>query len=314
MPTLYFVIPCYNEEKVINITFNLFYDKLMSLIGQNLVSKESKILYVDDGSTDNTLKFIKSLNNAHKEIVGISLSKNRGHQNALLAGLMTAKNYADIVISIDCDGQDDINAVDEMIKKYNDGNDIVYGVRKERTTDSFIKKNTALLFYKVLNLLGVESVYNHADYRLMSKKALNELEKYEEVNLYLRGEIPMLGFKNDVVYYDRNSRVAGDTHYSFAKMLSLAINGITNLSIKPIRAIFTIGIVIAFACFVYIIYAIYRFFTGNTISGWASLACAISFLSAVQLISIGIIGEYIGKIYLEVKHRPKYCVSEIIGL
>lgn len=314
MPTLYFVIPCYNEEKVINITFNLFYDKLMSLIGQNLVSKESKILYVDDGSTDNTLKFIKLLNNAHKEIVGISLSKNRGHQNALLAGLMTAKNYADIVISIDCDGQDDINAVDEMIKKYNDGNDIVYGVRKERTTDSFIKKNTALLFYRILNVLGVESIYNHADYRLMSKKALNELEKYEEVNLYLRGEIPMLGFKNDVVYYDRNSRVAGDTHYSFAKMLSLAINGITNLSIKPIRAIFTIGIVIAFACFVYIIYAIYRFFTGNTISGWASLACAISFLSAVQLISIGIIGEYIGKIYLEVKHRPKYCVSEIIGL
>ena len=314
MPTLYFVIPCYNEEKVINITFNLFYDKLMSLIGQNLVSNESKILYVDDGSTDNTLKFIKSLNNAHKEIVGISLSKNRGHQNALLAGLMTAKNYADIVISIDCDGQDDINAVDDMIKKYNGGNDIVYGVRKERTTDSFIKKNTALLFYKILNLLGVESVYNHADYRLMSKKALNELEKYEEVNLYLRGEIPMLGFKNDVVYYDRNSRVAGDTHYSFAKMLSLAINGITNLSIKPIRAIFTIGIVIAFACFIYISYAIYRFFTGNTISGWASLACAISFLSAVQLISIGIIGEYIGKIYLEVKHRPKYCVSEIVGL
>ena len=163
-------------------------------------------------------------------------------------------------------------------------------------------------------MLGVESVYNHADYRLMSKKALNELEKYEEVNLYLRGEIPMLGFKNDVVYYDRNSRVAGDTHYSFAKMLSLAINGITNLSIKPIRAIFTIGIVIAFACFIYISYAIYRFFTGNTISGWASLACAISFLSAVQLISIGIIGEYIGKIYLEVKHRPKYCVSEIVGL
>lgn len=313
MMTLYFVIPCYNEEKVLNITFELFINKLQDLIDKKIVNANSKILYVDDGSSDNTLACIKELNKKNKEVLCISLSKNRGHQNALLAGLMTAKSYADIIISMDCDGQDDINAVNKMIEKYNDGCDIVYGVRNERKTDSFFKRNTALLFYKFINSLGVESIYNHADFRLMSKRALDELEKYDEVNLYLRGQIPMLGFKTDIVYYDRTERLAGETHYPFSKMFGLAINAITNLSIKPIRAIFALGMFIAFLCFLYIIYAIYRFCTGNTISGWASLACAISFLSAVQLISIGIIGEYIGKIYMEVKHRPKYSIKETIG-
>lgn len=314
MTKLFFVIPCYNEENVLHSTFDLFNNKLDSLIKKDLIASDSKILYVNDGSTDKTWEIIKNFVDKNDRVAAISLNKNRGHQNALLAGLMTAKEYADIVISIDCDGQDDINVSEDMIKCYNEGYDIVYGVRKERKTDSFFKRTTALFFYKLCNALGAESVYNHADYRLMSKRALNELEKYDEANLYLRGTIPMLGFKSKIVYYDREARKGGNSHYSIFNMLALAINGITNLSIKPIRIIFFAGLFIAVLCVIFIIYAIYRFFTGNTIGGWASIVCALSFLSAVQLISIGIIGEYIGKIYIEVKHRPKYCISEIIGI
>ena len=274
------------------------------------ISDKSRVLFVDDGSKDKTWEIINDLSNQNDVFEGISLSRNRGHQNALLAGLDEARKHADITVSIDCDGQDDINAIDQMVDEYLSGSDIVYGVRKDRKTDTAFKRTTAQGFYKLLNLMGAEVVYNHADYRLMSKRALDELFKFEEVNVYLRGLVPLVGFKSSIVYYDRNPRVAGKSHYPLRKMLSLAFNGITSLSIKPIRIITTVGVFVSIISFLLIIWSIIIHFSGSAVSGWASTLSVISFFGGIQLISLGVIGEYIGKIYIEVKKRPRYIVEK----
>lgn len=309
-PILYIVIPCYNEEKVLPITSDMFLKKIESLIQNKKIAEESSILFVNDGSKDSTWEIIHNLAEENKHYKGICLSRNRGHQNALLAGLMEAKEYADITISIDCDGQDDINAMDEMIDRYFEGYEIVYGVRSKRKTDTFFKRFTAESFYKLLNMMGVETVYNHADYRLMSKKALNEFANFKEVNLFLRGMVPLVGFKSTSVFYERHERLAGESHYPLSKMLSLAFDGITSLSIKPIRLITALGIVVALFSFIGVIWSIVTHFLGQTVSGWASMTCIICFVSGVQLISLGVIGEYIGRIYLETKQRPRFIISE----
>ncbi len=309
-PTLYIVIPCYNEQEVLPITSKLFLEKIESLIEKDKISTKSRVLFVNDGSKDDTWKIINKLSNENETFCGISLSRNRGHQNALLAGLMEAKKYCDITVSIDCDGQDDINAIDKMVDEYLDGADVVYGVRSNRKKDSFFKRITAQLFYKIMKLLGAETVYNHADYRLLSKKVLDELENFKEVNLYLRGMVPLVGFKSTCVYYERDVRIAGKSHYPFRKMLSLAFDGITSLSTKPIRIITTLGILVAFLSFGGIIWSLISGFMGITVPGWASVTCILCFISGVQLISLGVIGEYIGKIYLETKKRPRYIVAE----
>ncbi len=309
-PVLYIVIPCYNEEQVLKITIPTFCEKLNSLINSGKVSNLSRILFVDDGSKDSTWELINKTSLANELVCGISLSRNKGHQNALLAGLMEAKEKCDITISIDCDGQDDINAIDNMVDEYLSGSEIVYGVRKDRSSDTFFKKTSAKIFYKTLDLLGVESVYNHADYRLLSSRVLNELEKFKEVNIYLRGMIPLVGFKSSCVYYKREKRTVGKSHYTLSKMLSLGLNGITSLSVKPIRIITVLGFFVALLSFVGIIWSVITAIVGKSVAGWASLTSILCFLGGVQLLSIGIIGEYIGKIYLETKARPKYIISE----
>lgn len=309
-PILYIVIPCYNEEKVLPITSSIFLSKLESLINKNKISQESRIVFVNDGSSDATWSIIKELHKDNKYYNGISLSRNRGHQNALLAGLMAVKNICDITISIDCDGQDDINAMDEMIEDYISGNEIVYGVRKKRDTDTVFKRNSAIIFYKLMNLLGSETVSNHADYRLLSSKVLNELERFKEVNLFLRGLVPLVGFKSTVVYYNRKERIAGKSHYPLHKMISLAFNGITSLSVKPIRIITLFGLFLSFSSFIAIIWVIVTQLNGETITGWASMLSVVLFLGGIQLFSLGIIGEYVGKIYLESKERPRYIIEE----
>ncbi len=307
---LWIVIPCYNEQEVLSITAPMFLEKLNSLIASDKISNESRILFVNDGSKDETWEIIKSISRQDEHYLGISQSRNRGHQNAVLAGLMEAKDYADITISIDCDGQDDINAMDEMIEKYMDGYDVIYGVRNDRTTDTIFKRFTAQTYYKLLNKLGVEVVYNHADYRLISSRVLNEFKNFKEVNIFLRGLIPLVGFKSTSVYYKRNERLAGESHYPLFKMLSLAADGITSLSIKPIRFVTTLGIVMSFVAFIGVIWAIITALTGNSVSGWASLVCIVSLIGGLQLFSLGIIGEYVGKTYLETKQRPRYIISE----
>lgn len=307
---LWIVIPCYNEEEVLPITAPMFLEKLNSLIASEKISDESRILFVNDGSKDETWEIIKSLSRQEKHFMGISQSRNRGHQNAVLAGLMEAKDYADITISIDCDGQDDINAMDEMIEKYIEGYDVVYGVRNDRTTDTFFKRFTAQTYYKLLNKLGVEVVYNNADYRLISSRVLNEFKNFKEVNIFLRGLIPLVGFNSTSVYYKRNERLAGESHYHLFKMIALAADGITSLSIKPIRFVTTLGIVMSFVAFIGIIWAIITALSGNAVSGWASLVCIVSLIGGLQLFSLGIIGEYVGKTYLETKQRPRYIISE----
>lgn len=309
-PVLYIVIPCYNEEKVLPITSKLFLNKLYTLIKREKISENSRILFVNDGSRDRTWNIICDLSEKDCHYKGISQSRNRGHQNAVLAGLMEAKDYCDITISIDCDGQDDINAMDEMVEEYLRGNEIVYGVRKERKTDSFFKRFTAEGFYKLLNWMGAEVVYNHADYRLMSRRALEEFAKFKEVNLYLRGLVPLVGFRSSIVYYDRAERIAGESHYPLKKMLALAFDGITSLSIKPIRMITALGAIVATASLFCIIWAVVRNITGHTVAGWTSVISILCFVNGIQLLSLGIIGEYIGKIYLETKHRPRYIISE----
>ena len=307
---LWIVIPCYNEEKVLPITAPLFLEKLNQLIGEEKISNDSKILFINDGSKDSTWDIIKNLSRQDVHFEGINLSRNRGHQNAVLAGLMEAKNFADITISIDCDGQDDINAIDKMVDEYHNGNEVVYGVRDDRSTDSFFKRFTAQTYYKILNKLGAEIVYNHADYRLISKRVLDEFENFKEVNLFLRGLIPLVGFKSTSVFYKRNERIAGESHYPLFKMISLAVDGITSLSIKPIRIVTSIGILISLLGFIGVIWAVIRYITGNTVSGWASLICIVSILGGMQLISLGVIGEYVGKTYMETKSRPRYIISE----
>ena len=309
-PVLYIVVPCYNEEKVLPITNKMFEDKIEELIKNNKINTKSKVLFVNDGSKDLTWNIIKDLSEKSKYIEGISLSRNRGHQNALLAGLMEAKELCDISISIDCDGQDDINAMNEMVDKYLEGYDVVYGARSKRETDTFFKKFTAESYYKVLNTMGAEVVYNHADYRLLSSKVLNELNDFKEVNLFLRGLIPLVGFKSTVVYYERKERIAGESHYSLSKMITFAVDGITSLSIKPIRIITSFGIIVALLSFIGVIYSLIKYFSGATVQGWTSMTCIICFVSGIQLISLGVIGEYVGKTYLETKQRPRYIVSE----
>lgn len=309
-PKLMIVVPCFNEQEVLPKTIPMFLEKLDSLKERELVHKKSGVIFVDDGSRDDTWEIIQKKSQEHDEVLGIKLSRNRGHQNALLCGLMEAKEICDITISIDCDGQDDINAMDKMIEEYLSGAEIVYGVRDNRDTDTFFKRNTAQGFYKLLNLLGAEVVYNHADYRLISSKALNHLAKFKEVNLYLRGTVPMVGFKSTSVYYKRNERLAGKSHYPLKKMLKLAFDGITNLSVKPIHIITTLGFVVTFLSFIGVIWSVVSYFLGSTASGWASTITIICFLGGVQLTSLGVIGEYIGKIYMEVKERPKYIIEE----
>ena len=309
-PKLCIVIPCYNEEEVLPITAPMFLDKINELIGLGLISEESKILFVNDGSKDKTWEIIGNLSNTDDKFIGISQSRNRGHQAAVLAGLMEAKDEFDITISIDCDGQDDINAMNEMVTKYLEGYEVVYGVRSKRDTDTFFKRFTAESFYKLLKWMGAEVVFNHADYRLISSKVLNEFAKYKEVNIFLRGLIPLVGFKSTTVEYKREERIAGESHYPLKKMLALAFDGITSLSVKPIRMITSIGMIISILSLIIICWAIITHLFGNSIAGWASIIAMISFFGGLQMICIGIIGEYIGKIYLETKARPRYIISE----
>ena len=309
-PRLYIVIPCYNEEAVLPITAPLFRDKLLSLSSQGKISPDSRVLFVNDGSRDNTWNLICQLAKEDAHFKGICLSRNRGHQNALLAGLMEAKDRCDITISIDCDGQDDINAMDAMVDEYLSGAEIVYGVRSKRDTDTFFKRFTAESFYKLMKWMGADTVYNHADYRLVSSRALKEFANFKEVNIFLRGMFPLVGFKSTCVYYERHERIAGESHYPLKKMLALAFDGITSLSIRPIRIITGLGVVISLVAFALIVYALVSYFTGNVVSGWASSLIVTCFLGGIQLISLGVIGEYVGKIYMETKARPRFIISE----
>ena len=307
---LYIIIPCYNEEQVLPITCSMFLNKLNELISAGKIDPQSRIMFVNDGSKDNTWNIICHLAEQDEHYIGISQSRNRGHQNAVLAGLMEAKDMCDITISIDCDGQDDINAMDAMMEAYLKGNEIVYGVRSKRDTDTFFKRFTAEGFYRLLNWMGAEVVFNHADYRLISSRVLQELAKFKEVNIFLRGMVPLVGFKSTSVYYERHERIAGESHYPLKKMLALAFDGITSLSIKPIRMITGLGVLIAFLSFLGVIWSIVMWCTGHTVSGWASMISIVCFIGGMQLICLGVIGEYIGKIYLETKQRPRYIISE----
>ncbi|WP_289183781.1 glycosyltransferase family 2 protein [uncultured Dubosiella sp.] len=308
-PVLYIVIPCYNEQEVLPVTKPMFLNKLNHLIARRKVSEQSRILFVNDGSRDSTWDLIQEFASQEEKIEGISLSRNRGHQNALLAGLMEAKDLCDITISIDCDGQDDLNAMDEMVEAYHKGADIVYGVRSKRDTDTFFKRTTAEGFYKLINKLGGEVVYNHADYRLVSAKVLEEFSNFNEVNLFLRGMFPLVGFNSTIVYYERHERLKGESHYPLKKMLALAFDGITSLSIKPIRIVTGMGIAFSIISFLLIVYALISLIHGTVVSGWTSSIIVTCLLGGIQLISLGVIGEYVGKTYLETKHRPRYIIS-----
>lgn len=308
-PVLYIVIPCYNEQEVLPVTKPMFLNKLNHLIARGKVSEQSRILFVNDGSRDSTWDLIQEFASQEEKIEGISLSRNRGHQNALLAGLMEAKDLCDITISIDCDGQDDLNAMDEMVEAYHKGADIVYGVRSKRDTDTFFKRTTAEGFYKLINKLGGEVVYNHADYRLVSAKVLEEFSNFNEVNLFLRGMFPLVGFNSTIVYYERHERLKGESHYPLKKMLALAFDGITSLSIKPIRIVTGMGIAFSIISFLLIVYALISLIHGTVVSGWTSSIIVTCLLGGIQLISLGVIGEYVGKTYLETKHRPRYIIS-----
>lgn len=309
-PILYIVIPCYNEQEVLPITAPMFLQKINDLAAAGKISPESRVLFVNDGSKDRTWEIICDLAARDPHYAGICQSRNRGHQNAVLAGLMEAKSRCDITISIDCDGQDDINAMDAMVDAYRDGCDVVYGVRSKRETDTFFKRFTAESFYKILNAMGAEIVFNHADYRLMSARVLEEFARFREVNLFLRGMVPLVGFKSTCVTYERHERIAGESHYPLSKMLALAFDGITSLSIKPIRFITSFGVFVALVSFIGVLWAVIEAALGLTVSGWASMTSIICFVSGVQLICLGVIGEYIGKIYLESKHRPRYIISD----
>lgn len=309
-PILYLVVPCFNEEKVLPLTSDLFGNKLKAMISDGRISPFSKVLFVDDGSKDETWGIIAELAKRCEMFEGISLSRNRGHQNALLAGLMEAREHCDITVSIDCDGQDDIDAVDRMLDAYLDGCDVVYGVRSSRETDSFFKRSTAQAFYRFLSKMDVETVYNHADYRLLSKRVLDELSNYREVNLFLRGMIPLVGFRSTSVYYERHERMAGESHYPLRKMMALAINGITSLSVKPIRIITGFGIVVSAFSFLGVIWAVVASLCGATVAGWASTVAIVCFMGGIQLLCMGVIGEYVGKTYLEVKNRPRFAIAE----
>ena len=312
MKTIYLVLPCYNEEAVLHETSSRLKVKMNQLISENKISKDSRVTFVDDGSKDNTWSIIEELKESDELFAGVKLSRNRGHQNALLAGLMTVKDYCDAAISLDADLQDDINVIDKFIDRFRDGCDVIYGVRSDRKTDTVFKRTTAQGFYKVMKLLGVDIVYNHADYRLMSKRALDALEEFEEVNLFLRGIVPLIGYKSDVVLYERNERFAGESKYPLKKMLSFAFEGITSFSVKPIKLILDIGIIMFTTSLLFLIYFIALWCLGKTVEGWATIVVSIWMLGGVQLLCLGVIGEYIGKIYIETKKRPKFIIDKFI--
>ena len=309
-PILWIVIPCYNEEDVLPITAPMFLEQIQTMISKEKISAKSRILFVNDGSKDSTWDIICKLAQDDEHYIGISQSRNRGHQNAVLAGLMEARDVCDITISIDCDGQDDITVMERMVDEYLAGAEVVYGVRSKRDTDTFFKRFTAESFYKLLDKMGVETVYNHADYRLISARVLQEFAGFQEVNIFLRGMIPLVGYKSTTVYYERHERIAGESHYPLSKMLAIAVDGITSLSVRPISIITGAGCVVSLIGFVGIIWAIITAILGNAVPGWASIVCIVCFLGGIQLLSLGVIGEYIGKIYLESKHRPRYIISD----
>lgn len=314
MNRLFCVIPCYNEQEVLPETSKRLKEKVNSLIERKMISSDSRILLVNDGSKDDTWNIIKKLHEDDEVFQGINLSRNMGHQNALLAGLMTAKDLCDMAISLDADLQDDINAIDAMIEKFNnEGSEVVYGVRSKRTTDTFFKRFTAESYYKLIDAMGAKTVYNHADYRLLSRRALQALSEFGEVNLFLRGIVPMLGFKSDIVYYERAERFAGESKYPLKKMLSFAIEGITSLSTKPIKMITGLGFFIFFVSIAVFVYSLVRYFTGQTIQGWTTTVLSVWAIGGLIMISLGVIGEYIGKIYLETKNRPRFIIESYIG-
>ena len=308
--TLYLVIPCYNEEEVLQETAKRLLEKMSYMMEKNQITTESKIMFVNDGSKDKTWSIIEELHSKNNIFSGVNLSRNKGHQNALVAGLMTAKDYADMTISLDADLQDDINVIDKFVEEYYNGSDVVYGVRSSRKTDSFFKRTTALAFYKLMNGLGVDVMYNHADYRLMSKRALEGLSEFKEVNLFLRGIVPLIGYKYSVVEYERHERFAGESKYPLSKMLAFAWDGITSFSIKPIRIITGLGFFIFAVSFIALIYSVLVNFRGNTVTGWTSLTVSIWMIGGIQLLSLGVIGEYVGKIYNETKKRPRYIIAD----
>ena len=307
---LYLVVPCYNEEEVLYETSSRLLEKLDRMIEKDIVSENSKILFVNDGSKDKTWMIIKELHKTNNIFSGLNLSRNKGHQNALLAGLMEAKKHANMVISLDADLQDDINVIDKFVEEYYKGKDIVYGVRSSREKDTFFKKQSALAFYKLMNKMGGELVYNHADYRLMSKRALEALSEYKEVNLFLRGIVPLIGYDYSIVEYERHERFAGESKYPLKKMLAFAMDGITSFSIKPIRLISILGFTIFVMSFIALIYSLIVKFLGKTEIGWTSLVISIWMIGGIQLLSLGVIGEYIGKIYSETKARPRYIIKD----
>lgn len=307
---LFIIIPCYNEEQVLPVTSALFLDEIELLVQEGKAAADSRICFVNDGSSDKTWEMIQALARENRYFMGISLSRNRGHQNALLAGLMEAVEACDVTISIDCDGQDDIGAMGEMMDAFYAGYDVVYGVRSARNTDTWFKRFSAHVFYKLLKVMGIEVVYDHADYRLISSKVLKELEKFHEVNLFLRGMVPLVGFQSTAVYYERKERLAGRSHYPLSKMLGLAFDGITSLSIRPIRVITVLGLTVSVISFFGVLWAFFTALSGKAVIGWASMLCMVGFVGGVQLMALGVIGEYIGKIYLETKARPRYIISE----
>lgn len=311
-PIIYIVLPCYNEEAVLGETIKVLDKKLRSLIGKGVIKQASRLVFVDDGSKDATWQIIKTASKTNRYIAGLKLSKNKGHQNALIAGLMYAKSRSDAVISMDADLQDDINAIDTFIKEFTDGHDIVYGVRSSRTTDTLFKRSTAQAFYMLMLKMGVDIVYDHADYRLMSKRSLDELANYTEVNLFLRGIVPLIGLSSTTVEYARNERFAGESKYPLRKMLGFAFDGITSFSVKPIRSILTIGVIVLLLSLIFLVYIITQNLLGNTVQGWSFIACSLWCLGGIQMISIGLIGEYIGKIYAETKSRPRYMIDQIV--
>mgnify|MGYP005784491933 FL=1 len=309
---LYLVIPCYNEEAVLPETARQLLEKMNSMFERGMISRESRIMFVNDGSKDKTWEIIEELHRSNPIYSGVKLSRNKGHQNALLAGLMTAKEKADMTISLDADLQDDVDVIDKMVEKYYEGNDVVYGVRSARKTDTFFKKFTAQGFYKIMQAMGVEIVYNHADYRLMSRRALEGLARFKEVNLFLRGIVPLIGYRSDVVTYERHERFAGESKYPLKKMLAFATDGITSFSIKPIRLITTFGILIFGISLLMLLYSLVVHFMGKTVAGWTSMIISIWAIGGLQLLAIGVVGEYIGKIYLETKERPKYIIETVL--
>ncbi len=314
MDRLAIVVPCYNEEEMLKISSEALRGVLDDLVAKGKIAANSFVMFVNDGSKDRTWELIQEEHKAYPgQVFGVNLAGNVGHQFALTAGLITAKDYSDVTVSIDADLQDDITVIEEMIDKFHAGNDIVYGVRKERKTDTFFKRTTAQGFYKVMELMGVKTIYNHADFRLMSKRAVEQFSQYKETNLFLRGMVPLIGYKTECVYYDRKERVAGESKYPLKKMLALAFNGISSFSVKPITMILGLGVAIVFVCVLAAIYALISYFTGNVEPGWTSLILSIWFLGGVQLLAIGLVGQYIGKIYIEVKQRPRYNIEKVLA-